>query len=181
MVVTEPAIVQIESRIVIGLTESTSSSWAKVAVLDLYIGISFPCGSAEGSNRFGLALADCLGTSPNYSRIKGFISLTVTYPPSIRCCYLEPVMILGIMKSMMMVGMWSLDVSFISIDRLTSVSLIFLPGLVGIILVETCFVFFFFWNEKSEKLNSEIRVFQWISAQNTHFWRFLGLIMTMRT
>ena len=91
MVVTKLAVVQIESRIVIGLPESASSPWAKVAILDSSIGIPFPCASSEGSNRFGLALAGYRGMSPNYSRIKGSISLTVTYPPSIRCCYLEPV------------------------------------------------------------------------------------------
>ena len=50
------------------------------------------------------------------------------------------------MKSMMMMRkMWSLDVSFISIDRSSHLSFVkFWPGLVGIILVETCFVFFFF-------------------------------------
>ena len=55
-------------------------------------------------------------------------------------------MIVVMMKSMMMMRkMWSLDVSFISIDRSSHLSFVeFWPGLVGIILVETCFVFFFF-------------------------------------
>ena len=81
MVVSSPAVVLTESRVVIGLTESPSTPWAKVAVLESSIGPLFSMRRVPYI--FGLALAGCRSMLPKYSRIKGFVSLTVTYPTKV--------------------------------------------------------------------------------------------------